>query len=63
LGRIVFAEPGLLAELEAITHPAIRARIMSIVEASAAPAVIVELPLARDLLGEGWRRVVVDAPV
>jgi dephospho-CoA kinase len=63
LGRIVFADPGRLAELESVTHPAIRSRILSIVDGSEAPAVLVELPLARDLLGDGWRRIVVDAPV
>lgn len=62
LGRIVFGEPALLAELESMTHPAIRSRILAVVDRSSAPAVLVELPLARDLLGEGWRRIVVDAP-
>jgi dephospho-CoA kinase len=62
LGRIVFDDLDQLRRLEAITHPAIRRRILALVERSGAPAVLVELPLARDLLGEGWRRIVVDAP-
>lgn len=63
LGRIVFDDPAELAELEAMTHPAIRRRIAEIVEESEADLVVVELPLLSDLLGEGWTRVVVDAPV
>jgi len=63
LGRIVFSESGLLADLESITHPAIRTLILSEVEAeSAAPLVMVEMPLPIDFLGSGWLRVVVDAP-
>jgi dephospho-CoA kinase len=63
LGRIVFSSPGALAELEAITHPAIGARLAAEVEA-AGPArlVMVEVPLPAQVMGEGWPRVVVDAP-
>ncbi|HSG79140.1 MAG TPA: dephospho-CoA kinase, partial [Acidimicrobiia bacterium] len=32
LGRIVFGEPALLAELESMTHPAIRSRILAVVD-------------------------------
>jgi dephospho-CoA kinase len=45
LGRIVFADPGALADLEAIVHPAVRPRILSAIEAAdaaGAVAVIVE---------------------
>ena len=45
LGRIVFADPGALADLEAIIHPAVRPRILAALEAagtSTAPAVILE---------------------
>lgn len=63
LGRIVFGEAGALAELEAITHPAIRDLIAAGVAAAAgAPLVLVEVPLPVDPVGEGWPRVVVDAP-
>ena len=45
LGRIVFADPSALADLEAIVHPAVRPRILAALEAAAAdraPAVVVE---------------------
>ncbi len=62
LGRIVFADPGELAALESITHPAIRSVISDRIAASEAPLVVVEVPLLTHFLGEGWLRVVVDAP-
>jgi len=45
LGRIVFADPGALRELEAIVHPAVRPRILAEIEAAeraGLPAVAVE---------------------
>jgi dephospho-CoA kinase len=45
LGRIVFNEPDALARLEAITHPAVRVRIIDAIgaaEAAGSPAVVVE---------------------
>jgi dephospho-CoA kinase len=45
LGRIVFADPGALRDLEAIVHPAVRPRIearVAAAEEAAAPAVVVE---------------------
>jgi dephospho-CoA kinase len=45
LGRIVFADPAALRDLEAIVHPAVRPRIEAAVvraEAEDAPAVVVE---------------------
>jgi dephospho-CoA kinase len=45
LGRIVFADPAALRDLEAIVHPAVRPRILSAIaaaEAAGAPAVVVE---------------------
>lgn len=63
LGRVVFSDVDQLRELEAITHPAIRRRLLDVVDASEAPMVVVELPLARNLLGGRWRRILVDAPV
>ena len=62
LGELVFADPGQLAELEAITHPAIRRRIAELVDAATEPVVVVEVPLRRNFLGDGWLRVVVVAP-
>lgn len=63
LGRIVFGEPGAIAELESLSHPAIRSLLAEEVAAAAgAPLVLVEVPLPVDPLGEGWPRIVVDAP-
>jgi len=45
LGRIVFADPAALRDLEAITHPAVRTRILAAIaeaEAGGAEAVVVE---------------------
>jgi len=45
LGRIVFADPGSLRDLEAIVHPAVRPRILAAIgaaDASGAPAVVIE---------------------
>ena len=45
LGRIVFADPAALRDLEAITHPAVRPRILAAMadaEAAEAPAVVIE---------------------
>src|SRR6186997_167985 len=45
LGRIVFADPAALRDLEAIVHPAVRPRIVAAIdaaEAAAAPAVVIE---------------------
>ena len=63
LGRIVFSEPGNLADLESITHPAISRLILAEVDAAGAvPLILVEMALPLDFLGVGWLRVVVDAP-
>lgn len=45
LGRIVFADPDALSDLEAIVHPAVRPRILAAIAAAdeaGAPAVVVE---------------------
>ena len=45
LGRIVFADPGALRDLEAIVHPAVRPRILAAIaaaEAAGARAVVIE---------------------
>ncbi|MFO1540480.1 MAG: dephospho-CoA kinase [Chloroflexota bacterium] len=45
LARIVFADPAALADLEALVHPAVRARILAALagpDAEAAPFVVVE---------------------
>ena len=62
LAAVVFTDPDELAALEAITHPEIRDEIARRVEAAEAAVVAVEIPLLHHFLGEGWVRVVVDAP-
>jgi len=62
LGSLVFAEPSGLADLEAITHPAILKLIHAEVAAADAPLILVEIPLPVDVLGTGWPRIIVDAP-
>jgi dephospho-CoA kinase len=45
VGRLVFADPAALADLEAIVHPAVRRRIQASIERAAAdgaPAVVIE---------------------
>ena len=45
LGRIVFADPDALRDLEAIVHPAVRPRILAAIgaaDAAGAPAVVIE---------------------
>jgi dephospho-CoA kinase len=42
LGKIVFNDPGALADLDALTHPAIVAETRRRIERSAAPVVVVE---------------------
>jgi dephospho-CoA kinase len=61
LAAHVFAERGELQALEAITHPAIRAKIHEVVD-GVAGVLMVEVPLIGDFLGPGWTRIVVDAP-
>jgi len=56
LGRIVFSDPDALRDLEAITHPAVRPRILAAVdraEAAGAEAVVIEaIRLVEGGLGE-----------
>jgi dephospho-CoA kinase len=62
LGRVVFGNPELLAELESYTHPAIRARLDRKVDALEGQDIaVVEMPLPKDFMGPGWLRAVVDA--
>jgi len=62
LAAIVFRDGAALAELELITHPAIARLLAEAVARVDARVVVVEMPLPIDLLGPGWRWVVVDAP-
>lgn len=59
LGRIVFSDHSQLGELEALTHPAIARRIDEMI-AGHDGVVVVELPILKPILGDGWSRVVVD---
>ena len=64
LGRIVFEDPLQLAELEALTHPAILRAIEEwAAEAGRRPAAVEVsvLSIMSGLAGAGWTRVVVDA--
>ena len=61
LGRVVFADPDQLADLEAMTHPGIARLVAAQLGAIAGPAFL-EVPLLHLGLGEGWPRVVVFAP-
>jgi dephospho-CoA kinase len=62
LAEQVFGDPAALAELESLTHPVIARLLAEEVGAARARVVMVEMPLPIDLLGPGWRWVVVDAP-
>ncbi len=57
LGKIVFADPARLQQLEGITHPAIRQRIAQLIQEADAPVVVIE---AIKLL-EGELKNAVDA--
>lgn len=64
LGRIVFEDPMQLAELEALTHPAILRAVKEwAAEAGGRPAAVEVsvLSVMSGLAGAGWTRVVVDA--
>ena len=52
LGRIVFADPAALRDLEAITHPAVRPRIL----AAIADAEAAEAPTPSSSRRSGWSR-------
>ena len=64
LGRIVFGDPPQLAELEALTHPAILTEIERWASQAGERPAAVEvsvLSVMRRLAGEGWTGVAVDA--
>lgn len=62
LGRIVFSDPAQLGELEAITEPGIRARLLSAAAAHPDAIVLVEVPVLHEFAGTDWPWIVVDAP-
>jgi dephospho-CoA kinase len=68
LGQLVFSDPAALADLNAITHPLIRARseaLSSDAAASGAAAVVQDIPLlVENKLAAGFDKVlVVEAPL
>ncbi len=69
LAAVVFDDPRALAELEAITHPAIGRLVAEQVAEAEGSLTVVEVPLIRngvpvlrDVVGPDWPLVVVDAP-
>jgi dephospho-CoA kinase len=60
LAAIVFHDADELDMLESLTHPFIRGRIEQMIGDG---EVAVEVPLLSDFMGDGWTRVVVDAPL
>lgn len=63
LGRIVFDDPDQLAELEAITHPAIRNGISRWAREAGDRPAAVEIPLLADLVEGSWVWVIVETPL
>ena len=63
LGRIVFRDRDQLAELEAMTHPAIRDGIAGWVREAGKRPVAVEIPILAELLDDGWVWVIIAAPL
>jgi dephospho-CoA kinase len=61
LGAIVFSDPSQLAMLESMTHPRIRRELARRVSETACDALVIEMPILRDLVAGEWNRVVVDA--
>lgn len=59
LASIVFGDPDELAALEEITHPHIFDTILARVELVES-VIVVEVPLLRHGLGNGWKRIVMD---
>lgn len=62
LAEVVFADAEARVALEAMTHPAIGSVLAAWLAPVTEGVVLVEMPLPVDLLGPGWRWVVVDAP-
>lgn len=61
LGRIVFSDPGQLAELMEMTHPHIRSRMLREVDRYPDRPVAVEISAPSDLVMPDWPVLVVDA--
>lgn len=61
LGGIVFSDPSQLAELEAITHPHIRSRMLAEMELHPDRPVVVEISAPSERVMPPWPVLVVDA--
>ena len=60
LGGIVFADRKQLAMLESMTHPRIRKALARRVSEVEGDALVVEMPILRDLVAGEWIRIAVD---
>ena len=60
LARVVFRDANALEQLEAITHPEIRRRVLELVEAAPGP-VVIEIPLTKVFASEPYLKVAVIA--
>ena len=63
LGRIVFHDRDQLAELESITHPAIRQGIADWARQVGDRPLALEIPILAELVGGDWTWVIVEAPL
>ena len=63
LGRIVFDDRDQLAELEAITHPAIRDGIAGWAREAGRRPAAVEISILADLVDGSWLWVIIEAPL
>ena len=63
LGRIVFHDRDQLAELEAITHPAIRRSIAAWARQVGDRPLALEIPILAELVEDDWIWVIVEAPL
>lgn len=63
LAAIVFTDAASLRELEAMSHPHIRSAIGEVVADLPGQNLALEMPILRDFVGEGWVRLLVDAPL
>ncbi|MDE0137203.1 MAG: dephospho-CoA kinase [bacterium] len=63
LARIVFRDRDQLAELEAITHPAIRQGVAAWARQVGDRPLALEVPILAELAGGDWIWVIVEAPL
>lgn len=61
LAAIVFSDDAALAELESMTHPAIRRKLAELTRLVHTNLLVVEIPILRDFLDSSWTKVFVTA--